>query len=127
MDGRANRSQEVRECRYGWDEESCRCRGLGKQNETMTLVNPDLCRKCYCTQEERICDRYDAEIDECKEKIGYIKYYLERVRSIGCDLTSIILIITQAEKSLEELKEGRQKALKAFRDSQGVWVSHHMP
>lgn len=120
-------NQEIRECGYGWDEESCRCRGFGQRIETMALVNPDLCRKCYCAQEEEICERYDGEINECREKIWYINHYKECARNDGGDVSSITLNLTQAEKSLkalkEELKEGKRRALKTFRDSQGVWVS----
>ena len=120
-------NQEIRQCGYGWDGETSRCRGFGHRIETMALVNPDLCRKCYWAREDEICERYDREINECREKIWYIDHHKECARNDGGDIGPIMLNLTQAEKSLKErkkeLKEGKRRALKVFRDSQGVWVS----
>lgn len=112
--------QEVRECAYGWNTESCGCRGLGLDVEVTSLVDPDLCPDCYRAREAKICDNYDAKINACREHIDSYRGFLQL---LGRNDPPISSLIVRMEKDLIELKEGREKSLKIFRDSQGVWVS----
>ena len=112
--------QEIHECIYGWDTENCRCWGSVREVEVTALVDPDLCRHCYCKREEDICASYDKEIDRCRKGIGEHKNSL---RQLGRDDPFILLLIAQMEKQMDELKTKRRESLKVFRTSQGVWVS----
>ena len=116
---KADQNQEIHECMYGWDTESCRCWGLVRDVEVTALVDPDLCRDCYCKREKSICDSYDKEIDEYQKSIGRYKEYL---RKLGRDDPLTLSLIAQNEKRLDDLKTGRRESLKVFRSSQGVWV-----
>ena len=116
---KADQNQEIHECIYGWDTELCRCRGFVRDVEVTTLVDPDLCRDCYCKREKNICDSYDKEIDGCKKSICRYKEYL---RKLGRDDPPTLSLIAQNEKNLDDLKTGRRESLKIFRNSQGVWV-----
>ena len=112
--------QEIHECIYGWDTENCRCWGFVREVEVTALVDPDLCRDCYCRREEDICASYDKEIDRCQKSIGG---HRNSLRQLGRDDSLILLLIVQMEKQMDELKTKRRESLKVFRNSQGVWVS----
>lgn len=116
---KADQNQEIHECIYGWDTESCRCWGFVREVEVTTLVDPDLCRDCYCKREEGICDSYDKEIDRCEKSIGRYKEYLHE---LGRDDPLTSSLIVQTEKDLDGLKTARRESLKIFHSSQGVWV-----
>ena len=119
MQEHADQDKVIHPCIYGWDTESCRCWGLVREVEVTTLVDPDLCRDCYCKREENICKSYDEEIDRYQKSIDCYKDYL---RSLGRDDQLTLSLIAQTEKRLDELKTSRRESLKIFRNSQGVWV-----
>ena len=118
----ANHNQEIHECIHEWDLQNRRCRALARDIEVTALVDPDLCRDCYCKREEHICDEYDTKIRRCRKWIECQKAYLRELDRDEAAYSVTVSLLARNEEQLRELKARRGESLRMFRDSQGVWV-----
>ena len=138
------KSMVVTPCVHGYNSATQQCNINTRHTRVRHQPFPKLCPPCYQEVEEQICDRHDKAFLDRQTALQVFRDLLTKLESnIGAARRELMVntslelrfvvedhekmivntrrLIEQRKGELERNREERKKALKEFRDSQGVW------
>ena len=110
--------ERVEQCAF---PTSVDCMVQTEETEPIKITEPQYCPDCFRAYEDIICKKYDESVGSLEAKVSQIKGEL----SGGVSSHRQALLEKHqlwALNDIDRVKAMRRKAIKEFRDEQGVWA-----